>query len=266
MSKDGRWAIITGASSGIGKALALEVASGGFNVVLTGRNEQALAEVARNCSGRFRVATEIIPAELSRSDSTDRLIAAVIAQPRQYEILVNNAGFGVNGTFSDTDIQSEIDLLNVQLTAALKLTKAVLPGMISRRSGRILNVGSVYCYAPVPFQSVYSACKAFLLSFSAAIRNELSESGVTVTVFCPGITQTEFRSRAGIAEKNKNSGMSAEAAARIAFQDTMRGKPVVIPGIANRVFVLMAKLLPNTSFTNIIRYINRKRGHKEPGN
>jgi len=134
--------------------------------------------------------------------------------------------------------------------------------MISRRSGRILNVGSVYCYAPVPFQSVYSACKAFLLSFSAAIRNELSGSGVSVTVFCPGITQTEFRARAGIAEKNKNSGMTAEAAARIAFQQTMRGKAVVIPGVANRVFVLFAKILPNTSLTHIIRYINRKRGHK----
>jgi len=262
MSGEGKWAIITGASSGIGKALALEFASGGFNVVLTGRNEQALAQVAADCSDKFRVATEVLPAELSRSDSTDRLIATITAQQRNYEVLVNNAGFGVTGTFSDADIQTEIDLLNVQLTAALKLTKAILPGMISRRSGRILNVGSVYCYAPVPFQSVYSACKAFLLSFSAAIRNELSGSGVSVTVFCPGITQTEFRARAGIAEKNKNSGMTAEAAARIAFQQTMRGKAVVIPGVANRVFVLFAKILPNTSLTNIIRYINRKRGHK----
>jgi hypothetical protein len=135
--------------------------------------------------------------------------------------------------------------------------------MIERRSGRILNVGSVYCYAPVPFQSVYSACKAFLLSFSAAIRNELSSSGVTVTVFCPGITQTEFRSRAGIAEKDKSSGMTAEAAARIAFRETMRGKAVVIPGAATRLFVLLAKVLPGTSFTGIIRYINRKRGHRD---
>jgi short-subunit dehydrogenase len=262
MTRDDKWAIITGASSGIGKALALEFASGGFNVLLSGRNEQALVQVAKDCSDRFRVVTEIIPAELSRTDSTDRLIAALAAHSRVYEVLVNNAGFGINGTFSDTDIHSEIDLLNVQLTAALKLTKVILPGMIARRSGRILNIGSVYCYAPVPFQSVYSACKAFLLSFSAAIRNELSESGVTVTVFCPGITRTEFRSRAGIAEKNRNSGMTAEAAARIAFQETMRGKAVVIPGMANRVFVLLAKILPSTSFTNIIRYINRRRGHK----
>jgi short-subunit dehydrogenase len=262
MSKDGKWAIITGASSGIGKALALEFASGGFNVVLTGRSEEALGQVARECSDRYRALSEIIPAELSQSDSTDRLITAISAQARHYEVLVNNAGFGINGNFSETDIESEIDLLNVQLTAALKLTKAVLPGMIARHSGRILNVGSVYSYAPVPFQSVYSACKAFLLSFSVAIRNELSGSGVTVTVFCPGITQTEFRSRAGIGENNKSSGMTAEAAARIAFRETMRGKAVAIPGMTNRLFVLLAKLLPNTSITGIIRYINKRRGHK----
>ena len=262
MTSDGRWAIITGASSGIGKALALEFAAGGFNVVLTGRNEQALARVAQECGSRSGVRTQIIPAELSSTPSTDQLIAAIRAQPRRYEVLVNNAGFGINGDFSNTDITGEIDLLNVQLTAALRLTTAVLPDMITRRSGRILNVGSVYCYAPVPFQSVYSACKAFLLSFSAAIRNELAGTGVSVTVFCPGITQTEFRSRAGIAEKKKSSGMTAEDAARIAYQETMRGRAVVIPGAANRLFVLLAKLLPNTSFTGIIRYINRKRGHK----
>ena len=264
MSAGARWAIITGASSGIGKALALEFAAGGFNVLLTGRNEDALQSVAQQCSERSQALTEVVPAELSSSEETDKLIVAIRAQPRQYEVLVNNAGFGVNGDFSRTDLDAEIDLLNVQLAAALKLTKAVLPQMISRGSGRILNVGSVYCYAPVPFQSVYSACKAFLLSFSAAIRNELAGSGVTVTVLCPGITQTEFRSRAGIAEKSKSSGMTAEDAACIAYQQTMRGRAVVIPGIANRIFVVLAKILPSTSFTGIIRYINQKRGHKNP--
>ena len=262
MTADGKWAIITGASSGIGRALAFEFASAGFNVVLTGRNDPALADVSRECREKYRVLSDTVVAELSSRESTDQLIARLVSQPRQYEILVNNAGFGINGSFATTDIGSEIDLLNVQLTAALKLTKTVLPGMIQRRSGRILNVGSVYCYAPVPFQSVYSACKAFLLSFSAAIRNELEGSGVTVTVFCPGITRTAFRSRAGIAEKNKTSGMSAEAAARIAARETMRGKAVVIPGAANRLFVLLAKVFPGTAFTGIIRYINRKRGHK----
>lgn len=262
MNADGKWAIITGASSGIGRALAMEFAAGGFNVLLTGRNEEALGRVARECMDKSRVLAETVPAELSRPESTDQLVAAISSESRRYDVLVNNAGFGINGEFAKTEVGHEIDLLNVQLAAALKLTKAVLPGMLARRSGRILNVGSVYCYAPVPFQAVYSACKAFLLSFSASIRNEVASSGVTVTVFCPGITQTEFRSRAGIVETKATSGMTAEAAARIAYRETLRGKAVVIPGVTNRLFVLLAKLLPNSSFAGIIRYINVKRGHK----
>jgi len=262
MSAGDRWAVITGASSGIGRALAREFAAGGFNLLLSGRNEVALSQVAQECNREFKVATESVPAELSDSDATDKLIAAILGQSRRYEVLVNNAGFAVHGRFSETRIESEVDLVSVQLAAALKLTKAVLPGMIERRGGRILNVGSVYCYSPVPFQSVYSACKAFLLSFSAAIRSELSGTGVTVTVFCPGITQTEFRSRAGIAEKNKSSGMTAEAAARIAFRETMRGSAVVVPGLPNKLFVIVAKILPNSVFTGIVRYINRLRGQK----
>jgi short-subunit dehydrogenase len=263
MSSDRKWAIITGASSGIGRALAREFSAGGFNVLLTGRNQDALAEAARECAAEFRVLAETLTADLSDPKSTDELVAAIQTTPREYEVLVNNAGFGVQGKFLETSIASEVDLLNVQLSAALKLTKAVLPGMIARNRGRILNIGSVYCYAPVPFQSVYSACKAFLLSFSAAIRSELSATGVTVTVFCPGITQTEFRKRAGIREKDKSYGMTADAAARIAFRETMRGKSVVIPSVPNRIFVLAAKLMPTSAFTGVVRYINRLRGHKE---
>src|SRR6185295_771658 len=136
----GNWAIITGASSGIGKALAFEFAGGGFNLLLTARNEAALAEIAAECAGKYGIETEVVPADLGRQDSVDRLIAAIGAKPRRYEVLVNNAGFGIHGDFASSDIEQNIQLLNVQLTAALKLTKAVLPPMISRRSGRILNV------------------------------------------------------------------------------------------------------------------------------
>lgn len=260
MSDGDSWAIITGASSGIGRALAREFASGGFNLLITGRNTLALDELAQDCRSAFQVQVETISAELADAGSTEHLLRRLADQPRRYEILVNNAGFSVHGDFRGTDIDQEVDLVQVQLAAALRLTKAVLPGMVERRSGRILNVGSVYCYAPVPFQAVYSACKAFLLSFSAAIRSELDGTGVTVTVFCPGITQTEFRSRAGIAEKNKDSGMTPEAAAKIAYAGTMRGRPVIIPGAANQLFVLLGKLLPNSSFTRIVRFINRQRG------
>jgi short-subunit dehydrogenase len=256
----GNWAIITGASSGIGKALAFEFAGGGFNILLTARNEAALAEIAAECAGKYGIETEVVPADLGRQDSVDRLIAAIGAKPRRYEVLVNNAGFGIHGDFASSDIEQNIQLLNVQLTAALKLTKAVLPPMISRHSGRILNVASVYSYSPVPLQSVYSACKAFLLSFSSSLQNELQGTGVTVTVFCPGTTQTEFRSRAGIGEKHKDSGMTAQTAAHIAYVETLRGTHIVVPGFLNRLFVFLARLLPRWTVPPIVRFINRQRG------
>jgi len=261
MNGSAKWAIITGASSGIGRALADEFGAGGYNLFLTGRNETALREVAATCTERFHCQTQICIADLAQPDSVTALVNSIQAKGREYDILVNNAGFGIHGEFASTPIQSEMDLVQVQVTAALQLTKAVLPGMIKRRHGRILFVGSVYSYSPVPLQSVYSACKAFLLSFCASLRNEVAPAGITVTAFCPGITQTEFRSRAGIAEKNKESGMPAEEAAHIAYVEALRGTAVVIPGIPNRLFVLAAKILPNTVFTNVIRSINRLRGH-----
>ena len=260
MSREARWAIITGASSGIGRALAFEFAAGGFNVFLTGRNEAALNAVAAECSREHRVQVETVAADLSNASSIDNLVASIASKPYRYEVLVNNAGFGIHGDFASGDIDQNIQLVNVQLTAALKLMKAVLPAMISRGSGRILNVASVYSYSPVPFQSVYGACKAFLLSFSSSVHNELKGTGVTVTVFCPGTTQTEFRSRAGIGHKRANTGLTAKAAAEIAYVETLRGKHVVVPGFWNRLYVFLARILPRWSVPGIVRFINRQRG------
>jgi short-subunit dehydrogenase len=258
-----KWAIVTGASSGIGRALAIEFASAGFNVFLTGRNESALNDVAAGCSGKHGVLTEVAAADLSCADSVRRLIAEIQSKPYSYDVLVNNAGFGIHGDFASTDVDENVRLVDVQLTAALQLTRAVLPGMIERRSGKILNVASVYSFSPVPFQSVYAACKAFLLSFSASLQNEVQEKGVTVTVFCPGVTQTEFRSRAGIGQKRKDSGMTAEAAARIAFKATMRGTHIVVPGLVNKVFTFVVGMLPIRSASDLVRFINRQRGQDQ---
>jgi short-subunit dehydrogenase len=254
------WVIITGASSGIGKALAFEFAAGGFNLLLAARNEAALNEVATQCRSKHGVETEVVASDLSCTESLDQLISVLNRDSRQFEVLVNNAGFGIHGDFASTDIEQNIQLVNVQLIAALRLTRTVLPGMIARHGGRILNVASVYSYSPVPFQSVYAACKAFLLSFSSALQNEIKGTGVTVTVFCPGVTQTEFRSRAGIGEKREDSGMTAEAAARIAYRETLRGTHIVIPGFANRLFAVASRILPTEVVSNLIRFINRQRG------
>ena len=260
MSADSKWAVITGASSGIGKALASEFAAGGFNLFLTGRNEVALAEVAAECARRHSVETEIVPADLSTREGVESLVAALGSKPYTFDVLVNNAGFGIQGSFASTSIDENIDLLNVQLTAALTLTRKMLPAMVSRGRGRILFVASVYSFSPVPLQSVYAASKAFLLSFSSSLANELRKTGVTVTLFCPGVTQTEFRSRAGIAERNSRSGMTAEAAGRVAYIETLRGTHIVVPGFFNRIFVFVVRLLPPAWVPALVRFINRRRG------
>lgn len=253
----GKWAFITGASSGIGKALAFEFAKNGFSLLLTARNESALKEIAKNCETEFAVQTEIFAADLAADNSTDKLCEFV--SNKQIDVLVNNAGFGVKGDFAETNIDEELKMLNVQLAALLKLTKAVLPQMIVQKDGKILNIASVYSFAPVPKQSVYSASKAFILNFSSALQNEVKDSGISVSVLCPGITQTEFRTRAGIADK-KNSGMTAQAVAEIAFSKMMRGKHIIVPGFQNKVFVFMTRIIPSSIFTSIVRFINNQRG------
>lgn len=245
---------ITGASSGIGRALAYEFASRGFDLLLTARDEHALETVASECRERFGVETKVRAAGLADAKAVDALCGAI----GDIDILVNNAGFGVKGDFADTDLADELKMLEVQLAATLKLTKAALRGMIARGNGRILNIASVYSYSPIPKQSVYSASKAFLLSFSSALAEEVRDRGITVTVVLPGITKTEFRTRAGIADK-KDSGMTAKEVAKIAVEATLKGKHIVIPGGPNKLFVFLARHLPQSLMARVVRFINNRR-------
>jgi short-subunit dehydrogenase len=253
---DKQWALITGASSGIGRALALEFAARHFNVFLTARDKAVLQAIADQCKNSS-VEAKIFSADLSDASSTDQLINTLTDQ--KIDVLVNNAGFGVKGDFAATDIDDELKMLDVQLSAMLKLTKTVLPKMIAQQSGRILNVASVYSFSPVPKQSVYSACKSFVFSFSSSLRAELKMSGVTISVLCPGITQTAFRTRAGIADK-KESGMTAEAVAKIAIDGALNGKHLIVPGFSNKLFVFLSRHLPFALQSAMITFINNRRG------
>jgi len=263
MATNQKWVLITGASSGIGRAVAFEFAGRGYNLFLTSQDEQPLQQVAADCHRQYNIETQAYVADLSRLESVDGLIRALFALPIEIEFLVNNAGFGVGGEFLKTELAQELNLLNVQLAAMLKLTKAVLPQMRARKKGRILNVASVYSFAPVPFQAVYSACKAFLLTFSESLREELKGTGVTVTTLCPGTTRTEFRARAGIAHRNQAAGASPEAVAKIAVRQTLTGKHLVVPGFANRVFVFCTRRLPVSVVPRLVRFINSARGVNE---
>jgi short-subunit dehydrogenase len=253
----GKIAAVTGASSGIGRAIAIELAHRGYNIIATGRDGPALSALAAEIDQVPGREADIIVADLAVSDDRRRLANSLAES--DIEILVNNAGSGVNGMFADTLIGDEKALVEVQILAMLELTKVVLPNMRTRGSGSILNVSSVYAFAPVPQQSVYAAAKSFIYSFSSSLRNELQYSGISVTVLAPGITQTAFRKRAGIADR-PNSGLSAAAVASAAVDGLLEGRALVIPGLANRLFVFLSKHLPTSMAVGLIDLINSRRG------
>ena len=250
--------LITGASSGIGRALAVEFGRHGHRLCLTGRNSVELAETAKLASdaGAAEVATYV--ADLATVAGTDGLLRDLKLQP--ISVLVHNAGFGVFGEFLKTDLAAERQLVELQIGTTLALTKALVPSMLARGRGEILNIGSVYAFSPVPRQSVYGACKAFMLSWAEALAAELEGTGVTVTTVCPGVTQSQFRRRSGAHEKSATSGMTADAVAKIAYRACRSGRRLVVPGHLNKIFVRACRAIPVTWVSGAVGRINRTRG------
>jgi short-subunit dehydrogenase len=193
-------ALVTGASGGIGLDLARLLAAGGHDLVLVARSEKKLQEIAQELSGRFKVRCQAMPADLSKPDGVEAVMAGVAAQGLQIDVLVNNAGFGLSGEFAKTDLARELEMIRLNVATLTALTKRVLPGMLERRRGRILNVASTAAFQPAPLLSVYAATKAYVLSFSEAIATELGGTGVTVTALCPGPTVTGFAAAADMTE------------------------------------------------------------------
>lgn len=257
-----RWALVTGASSGIGRALALRAASGGYNIVALARDSARLEALGALCRERHGGEVRVLALDLSLPDAVSKIETWLKRQGIVVDLLINNAGFGVHGRFCDTDITREFALLGVSVNAVVSLTKLALPAMIEKGSGAILNVGSVYCFAPVPYQAVYAASKAFLLSFSLSLAEELEGSGVTVTLLAPGITRTEFRARAGISDSGRLAGMEPSAVADAAFTGLSSGKLLVIPGLTNKLFAALAEHAPTGWKAGLVGKINRARGLK----
>lgn len=258
------WALVTGASSGIGMALARELAHRGYHLVLLGRDEEQLGQLAQELAGAHQTAARVFAKDLSNPAAVHEIRNALERDDLPISVLVNNAGFGVHGRFTETDLERELALVNLQVHTLLILTKACVPGMVRRRAGRILNVASVYAYSPVPLQSVYAACKAFLLSFSESLAAELEGTGVSVTVLCPGLTTTAFRTRAGKREKTSWLSMDAQTVAAIACRGLFQNKPVVVPGTINHLYVLASRVLPRRLLASVIRQVNRSRGLGAP--
>lgn len=254
-------AVVTGASSGIGAALAERFAERGMDVALVARDAVRLEDVAERCRVRFGVAASVFPCDLADGEATASLGRLLSDLP--VTVLANNAGFGVHGDFVETPLAEELALARVQVDATLVLTKAVVPGMIERRRGHVCNVGSVYSFAPVPGQAVYAATKAFVRSFTESLAAELKGTGVTATGVYPGVTQSEFRVRAGIAAKRPDAGATADQVARAAVVATLGGRLECVPGgFENLLFVQLMRRLPSRLAAWLMSKINQARGLK----
>jgi short-subunit dehydrogenase len=240
------WAVVTGASSGLGALFAEQLAQRGLPVILTGRDQARLEQVRQRIQQRAPgVDVELVVGDLASQAGTDDLIA--VLSGRVIDVLVNNAGFGTYGPLREVDADRDHDLVAVNVDALVRLTHAVLPGMLDRRRGGILNVASTIAFQPAPYQATYGASKAFVLSFSQALWAETRGSGVTVSALCPGPTRTGFVDALGADVSNvaiyKNLA-SPEPVVAAGLRALDRGRPVVVPGWRNWLLANVGRLTP----------------------
>jgi short-subunit dehydrogenase len=253
-------ALITGASVGIGYELSKVFARNGYNLVLVSRTKQKLEVLAKELENKHGVQTKVIPKDLSISTSPQELYDEIAEDGIEITVLVNNAGFGLNGKFIDFPIDKDMELLQLNITSLTTLCKLFGKDMVKRGSGRILNVASTGGFQAGPFMSVYYASKAYVLLFSEGINNELAQDGVDVSVLCPGPTQTAFGDRADMNDKkilNVPWLMNAAEVAEIGFAGLMKRKKIIIPGFMNKFLVFSTRLMPRSLLVLILRYLNQ---------
>lgn len=254
------WAVVTGASSGIGEALAEELAADGYHIVLVARDAQRLEACAAKLAALHGVRSLVVICDLAEPGACDKVKTIVQQAGIEVEVLVNNAGFGIHGPYEACNIQHSVELIEVQVSALMKLTHFFLGPMTLARRGYILNVASVYSLFPVPGQAVYSACKAFMLAFSRALSAELKGTGVSLSIVCPGVTKTRFRARMGYSESGRMKGMDADDVARVAVAGLFAGRFLVVPGLSNKLFAWTSRLLPQGLTVDMVQKVNHWRG------
>uniref|UniRef100_UPI00059E7D50 SDR family NAD(P)-dependent oxidoreductase n=1 Tax=Geotalea uraniireducens TaxID=351604 RepID=UPI00059E7D50 len=247
-------ALITGPTAGIGYELSKLFAKDGYDLVLVSRDEVRLQALGQELKNMYGTQSHILVTDLANGNSPRKIHNFVKQQGISVDILVNNAGFQVYGTFSETPLDKELDMLHVHITGLTILTKLFLVDMLAKGSGRILNVGSTGSFVPGgPFNAVYCATKAYILSFSEAIAEELKGTNITVTTLCPGATATEFAKRANIEDitlfKYKWGVMDARTVARAGYDALNQGKRSIVPGFANKMTVYSIKFTPRRLMT-----------------
>jgi short-subunit dehydrogenase len=251
--------LVTGASSGIGLELVKCFATDGCRLILVARNTEALETLAKELRQPHGIETLVLTADLSRPETPKRIFNELQNAGIAVDVLVNNAGFGAHGAFVEMSLPWQLEMLQVNIAALTELTGLFLPGMIARRRGGILNVGSVAGFQPGPGMTVYYATKAYVLSFTEALAEELLGTGLTVSVLCPGPTTSNF---GNVARGNKvrrlnTSKMSAEAVARHGHRAFRNGKVTAIPGIQNQLMIFLNRIAPRWFPRKIVKLYNR---------
>src|SRR5271165_4433442 len=254
MHKDwqGKWALVTGASAGIGVALATQLAEGGTHLVLTARRRDRLEELSGKLKAAHGIQTEVFDADLAQPETPEKIYAFTKQKGIPIDLLINNAGFGQYGEFAQVDTQRLVDMVQVNCTAVVHLTRLFLPDMIARRRGDVLILASTASFQAVPYISTYAATKAFDLLFAEGLAEEMKPHGIRVCALCPGSTESEFHVVAG---QEKFAGRHAqETAAKVArtgLQALAEGKSYVISGMGNYLGAQSQRLVPRRAVTRI---------------
>lgn len=243
-----RWAVVTGASSGIGADLAREFAGRGFHVVLVARREDRLEALANELRTARGARVETIALDLLAPDAADRLIGTLEERRIVLDTLVNNAGFGLRGRFAELPLERQEEMLALNVGVLTRLTHRVLPGLIARGHGGVLNVASTAAFQAGPNMAVYYASKAYVLSFSEAVHEEVRDHGVTVSALCPGPTHSEFAERAGMNGSSlfRQRAMASADVARLGVDGYLAGHAIVVPGLSNMIGSFAAGLMPRS--------------------
>lgn len=242
----GRWALVTGASSGIGRDIARELARRGCHCVLSARRGDRLEEVARELRDQFGVQAEVQTCDLMSPGAARELHERLQQRGRQIDVLVNNAGFGHHGNFVENDLDTLTDLVQLNIVALMQLCHLYVREMVGRGGGYVMNVASIAGLSPVPSYAVYGASKAFVVSFNEAISLELGKTGVVVSALLPGPTTTEFFDVSGQRTTlyNRIMLMKSEDVARIGVEGMLQGRSAVIAGWRHRILMGTSALLP----------------------
>lgn len=249
-------ALITGASSGIGLDLARQFARDKWNLVLVARTEARLSAVAADLEREHGISATVIAIDLAIPGAPQQVVGRLTDSGIEIEALVNNAGFGLAGPFVELDLDRQLEMIALNATALTHLTGLIVPAMIRRGSGQILNVASTAAFQPGPLMAVYYATKAYVLSFSEALRNELRGTGVSVTTFCPGPTETRFAAAANMESSrlfNLMRPMSSAKAARIGYLAMKRRRGIVVAGLHNRLLAASVRFSPRFMTMYLVR-------------